>query len=164
MCIECFHSRGQHASAHIYWNKRKQLHKKRDQLPQDWFGTPTWPPFHCFGTPIWPPWRHVKTLYKRFRFITSVSRLSLRYWSRLFENVKKTIGLIAKTTTLHVHHDRLYISYPFLHYYDVKMPDFAFYEVRKQATTTCYFSFWTWIWSLGIQLQEGSPTFDKVSG
>ena len=47
----------------IYWNKRKRLHKKRVQLPQDWFGTLTWPPFHCFETPIWPPWRHVKTLY-----------------------------------------------------------------------------------------------------
>ena len=23
----------------IYWNKRKRLHKKRVQLPQDWFGT-----------------------------------------------------------------------------------------------------------------------------
>ena len=39
----------------IYWNKRKRLHKKRVQLPEDWFGTPTWPPFHCFRTPIWPP-------------------------------------------------------------------------------------------------------------
>ena len=47
----------------IYWNKRKYLHEKRVQLPEDFFGTPTWPPFHCFGTPIWPPWRHVKTLY-----------------------------------------------------------------------------------------------------
>ena len=47
----------------IYWNKRKRLHKKRVQFPEDWFGTPTWPPFHCFGTPIWPTWRHVKTLY-----------------------------------------------------------------------------------------------------
>ena len=25
----------------IYWNKRKRLHKKRVQLPEDWFGTPT---------------------------------------------------------------------------------------------------------------------------
>ena len=50
------------ASMQIYWKKRKRLHKKRVQLPQDWFGTPTWPPFHCFGTKIWPPWRHVKTL------------------------------------------------------------------------------------------------------
>ena len=47
-----------------YWNKIKDLHKKRVQLPRDWFGTPTWPPFYCFGTPIWPPRRHVKTLYR----------------------------------------------------------------------------------------------------
>ena len=50
-------------SMQIYWNKRKRLNKKRVQLPQDWFGTPTWPPFYSFGTPIWPPWRHVNTLY-----------------------------------------------------------------------------------------------------
>ena len=42
-------------SMQIYWNKRKRLHEKRVQLPEDWFGSPTWPPFHCFGTPIWPP-------------------------------------------------------------------------------------------------------------
>ena len=53
-------------SMQIYWNKRKRLHKKRVQLPQDWFGTPTWRPFHCFGTPIWPPWRHVKTLHIKY--------------------------------------------------------------------------------------------------
>ena len=47
----------------IYWNKRKRLNKKGVQLPQDWFGTPTWPPFHCFGTPIWPSWPDVKSLY-----------------------------------------------------------------------------------------------------
>ena len=51
------------ASMQIYWNKRKRLHKKRVQLPEDCFRTPTWPPFHCFKTPIWPPLRHGKTLY-----------------------------------------------------------------------------------------------------
>ena len=55
------------ASMQIYGNKRKRLHKKRVQLPQDWFGTPTWPPFYCFGTPIWPPRRQVKTLYREFQ-------------------------------------------------------------------------------------------------
>ena len=35
------------ASMQIYWSKRKSLHKKRVQLPQDWFGAPTWP-FDCF--------------------------------------------------------------------------------------------------------------------
>ena len=32
------------AHMQIYWNKRKYLHKTRVDLPQDWFGTPTWPP------------------------------------------------------------------------------------------------------------------------
>ena len=32
------------ASMQIYWNKRKRLHKKTVQLPQDCLGTPTWPP------------------------------------------------------------------------------------------------------------------------
>ena len=43
------------ASMLIYWNKRMHLHEKRVQLPEDFLGIPTWPPFHCFGTPIWPP-------------------------------------------------------------------------------------------------------------
>ena len=34
------------ATMQMYWNKGKSLHKKRVQLPQDWFGTPTWPPFY----------------------------------------------------------------------------------------------------------------------
>ena len=80
------------------------------------------------------------------------------------KNVKKTMGLISKTTTSHVHHNFLYISFPFLHDYDVKMPNFPFYGGRKQATTKIYFSFWAWICSLEIQLQEGSPTIDKASG
>ena len=36
------------------------------------------------------------------------------------ENVKKTIGLMSKTTTLHVHHAFLYISLLSLHNNDVK--------------------------------------------
>ena len=57
------------------------------------------------------------------------------------ENVKKTIGLISKTTNSHVHHTFLYISFSFLHDYDVKMPNFAFSGGCKQATTKFYFSF-----------------------
>ena len=33
-------------------------------------------------------------------------------------------------------------------------------KCRKQATTKLNFSFCTRIWSLGIQLQEGSPTYE----
>ena len=49
--------------ANVLEQKKAFAFKKRVQLPQDWFGTPTWPPFYCFGTPIWPPWRNVKTPY-----------------------------------------------------------------------------------------------------
>ena len=72
---------------------------------------------------------------------------------------KRAIGLINKTTSLHVHHAFFYISLPFLHDYDMKMPNFAFYGGRKQATTKVYFSFWIWMQFTGIQFQDGSPTF-----
>ena len=70
------------------------------------------------------------------------------------ENLKRK-GLISQKTTLHVHHTSSYISVPFLH--ECLISRF------KLATTKFYFPFWTWIWSLGILLQGGSPTFDKVS-
>ena len=58
------------------------------------------------------------------------------------ENVKKAIGLLSKTTSLHVHHAFLYISLLLLHDYDVKMPSFTSYiEDEKQATTNFSFSF-----------------------
>ena len=44
---------------------------------------------------------------------------------------------------------------PFLHDYDVKMPNSALYGGRKQAKTKFYLSFCTWIWPQRIQLQEG---------
>ena len=43
-------------------------------------------------------------------------------------NTTKAIGLISKTTILHVHHTFLYISLPSLHDYDVKMPNFTLTE------------------------------------
>ena len=56
------------------------------------------------------------------------------------EDVKKAIGLLRKTTTLHMHHSFLYIFLPPLHDYDVKMPNCKFYGGRKQATTNLFFS------------------------
>ena len=57
------------------------------------------------------------------------------------EEVKKAIGLLRKTTTLHLHHAFLYISLPSLHDCDVKMPNCKFYGGRKQATTNFFFAF-----------------------
>ena len=56
------------------------------------------------------------------------------------ENGKKGIGLISKTTTLHVHHAFLYISLPSLPDYNVKVPEFTFCRGREHKTTT-FFSF-----------------------
>ena len=72
-------------STPINWNKRKRLHKKRVQLPQDWFGTQTWPPFNFFGTPRPRPWRHVKT-FSKFSIltypVTSIDMILNDYWSK----------------------------------------------------------------------------------
>jgi len=57
------------------------------------------------------------------------------------ENVKKAIGSISKTTTLHVHYSL------FVHFFAVtarlrrKMPSFTIQGGRKQATTRIFFSF-----------------------
>ena len=67
-------------------------------------------------------------------------------------NSSKAIGLITKTTILHVHHAFLYISLPSLHDYDVKMPNFTLYRGSTQATTKFPLSLCTWLWFLGIQL------------
>ena len=43
--------------------------------------------------------------------------------------------MISKTATLHVHHACFYISLPFLHDYDVKMPNLTFYgDVKKRPS------------------------------
>ena len=42
------------------------------------------------------------------------------------EDVKKAIGLLSKTTSLHVHHAFLYVSLPSLHDCNVKMPNCKF--------------------------------------
>ena len=58
------------------------------------------------------------------------------------ENVKKAIGLLSKTTNLHVHRAFLYISSLLLHDYDVKMRSFtSCIEDEKQATTNFSLSF-----------------------
>ena len=88
--IERFYSRGQHLCKFIGTIKRKRLHKKRVQLPQDWFGTPTCPPFHCFGTPIWPPRRHVKQSIESL-----LNKINMAFAAYLLENGLKVGGTFA---------------------------------------------------------------------
>ena len=61
-----------------------------------------------------------------------------------------------------MHHTFLLISLPFVHDFDMKMPNFMFYKGRNQATMVFSISFLTWTRLLEIQLQESSRTFDKA--
>ena len=57
------------------------------------------------------------------------------------EDDKQAIGLIVKTTILHVYHAFLCISLPPLHDYDIKMPSFtSTEEVHKRRPNFLYFS------------------------
>ena len=47
--------------------------------------------------------------------------------------------------------------------YDGKMPNFTFHRGRKQPTAWFSFSFWTWMWFLGVRLKKSSLAFDKVN-
>ena len=91
-----------------------------------------------------------KDIWLRFGTSTHARKLSVREMSvgsfsnddgDSNENVIKAIGLLSKTTSLHMHRAFLYISLPLLHDYDVKMPSFTVYEGRKQATTNFSFSY-----------------------
>ena len=55
------------------------------------------------------------------------------------------------------------ISFPSLHDYNGKMPNFTFYGRHKQVKAKFSFSFWTWIWFLGIRFKKSSLAFDKVN-
>ena len=58
------------------------------------------------------------------------------------ENVKKNNRFYKQNNSFaRASHFFLDISFPFLHDYDVKMPNFVFYGGRKQAMTKFYFSF-----------------------
>ena len=54
------------------------------------------------------------------------------------ENVKKAIGLMSKTITLHVPHTFLYISLQPLHNYDVKWPNVKFIWGRERQGDKFY--------------------------
>ena len=57
------------------------------------------------------------------------------------ENDKKAKGLVGKTKALHVHHAFLYISWPSLYDYNVKLPNFTFCGGHEHKATNFSFSF-----------------------
>ena len=71
---------------------------------------------------------------------------------------KKTIGLMSKTTTLHVHHAFMYISLPSLHNYDMKLPNFKFTWERKRQGDKFYYLCPNLSAFPFLQLQAKSPS------
>ena len=69
------------------------------------------------------------------------------------ENVNKAIGLMSKTTTLHVQHT-FFRRFLWRHCTNKEWKCLIsrFYRGRKQATTKFSFSFGAWMWISGIQL------------
>ena len=69
-----------------------------------------------------------------------------------------------QTNNLLVHQTFLYIPLEFCAWLQREnvLHNFMFYGGCKKAPTKFYFSVWTWITRLGIQLQESLPTFKKV--
>ena len=103
-------------------------------------------------------------ILKEFEFAVHCAIGELKQLRRPRRQLQKTINLMIKTTALHVHHAFGTFLWRPLHDYDVKPPNLAFYGGREQATTNFLSSFWTWIKSLTIQLQEKSPAFDILRG
>ena len=69
-----------------------------------------------------------------FRVRTPVNRDLTKLWRRQHRQRSKAIGLVIKTTTLHVHHAFLYISMTSLHDYYVKWPNLkAFWGRERQG-------------------------------
>ena len=75
------------------------------------------------------------------------------------KNVKEVVGLITKTTTLHVHYTFWYISLPSLHDQDVKFPDGKFCGGCKDTITNFFFLFVNLGAVSKSSTQKISPTF-----
>ena len=87
--------------------KIKCLHKKTVELPQDWFGAPTWPPLDCSGTPIWLPYCHVKTFFVGI----SIFNKEVQEFYQLIELLQT-----CDTTDLSVMPTRFFAAHPWLHW------------------------------------------------
>ena len=107
-----------------------------------------------------------KRLHCSLRFEQSdraIKELKQRQRGRQRERQKSNRFRLAKQQHLHVHHAFLCISFPLLHDYNVKMPNFTFWGGRELKTTT-FFSFsWISIQPFRIQIQKKLPTFDELN-
>ena len=161
------------------WKLRKrQILPVNKNLSSIYFSLAKFQPFSCHDLANDICSQTSKTVFSHLK------RLPLRMIIRALrshdadgnENVKEQQVLLVKQQlctciTLFVHFfSRFYtttnmrlLAFAFTIVFVWTEPEFRVF-IEDVKTTKCYLSFFTWIWCLGIQLQEGSPTFDKVSG
>ena len=97
--------------ANLLEQKKIFTQEKLFKLPEDLFGTPTWPPFYYFGSPIWPTWRPEKTLYTRtnskcLKFVLSkCSRKckSLQFFRKKNQNRVSKNRIRSAVSAIHLH-------------------------------------------------------------
>ena len=80
-----------------------------------------------------------------------------RRWRQ--QEPQKTIGLMSKTKTVHVHRAFLYIALPSLHNYDVKWPNFKFTWEREWHDDKFYHLCPHFSAFPSLQLQLKSPSY-----
>ena len=75
---------------------------------------------------------------------------------------QKAIGLVSKTTALHVHQAFWYISFPSLHHYYVKWPKFKFFLGRERQGDKFYHLCLNSGAAPSLQLQHKFPFFLSI--
>ena len=75
------------------------------------------------------------------------------------QECQKTIGLMSKTKTVHVHHAFLYVALPSLHNYNVKWPNFKFTWERERQDDKFYHLCPHFSVFPSLQLQLKSPSY-----
>ena len=108
-----------------------------------------------------------KRLHCSSRFAQSDRAIKeLKQWRRRRqrERQKSNRFRLAKQQHLHVHHAFLCISFPSLHDYNVKMPNFTFWRGRENTRQRLSYSFLELRYSLSeFKWLKKLPTFDELN-
>lgn len=86
----------------ISWGKNKVCTCKKISIPQEFFGTPRWPLFHCFGTLILTTMgSHEQDLGSRFLACTFLNPIfATKHGNSIAKGCKLLFGLVARETWL----------------------------------------------------------------
>ena len=94
----------------------------------------------------------------------NIRELKQRRWRRWRERQKRTIGLDWQNNNFaRAIYPFLYISWPSLHDYNVKMPYFTFFRGRERRQQLSFSFPWLWHSPLEFHNKKKLPTFDELN-